>query len=76
VSYVERVNCELSELLERCDADALAAQGALEADKRALSRHTASLQAEVRPAHCLPACLPALVPIGGHPFHDCLVIGR
>ena len=26
VAYVERVNAELSEALERCDADALAAQ--------------------------------------------------
>jgi hypothetical protein len=47
VAFVERVNAELSELLERCDADALAAQGALEGDKAALSRHTAALQAEV-----------------------------
>jgi hypothetical protein len=26
VAYVERVNCELSEMMERCDADAMAAQ--------------------------------------------------
>lgn len=26
VSFVERVNCELSEMIEKCDAEALAAQ--------------------------------------------------
>lgn len=65
VAYVECVNCELSEMLERCDADALAAQGALEADRAALSRHAAALQADVRIGCCqralehlwCPSCL-------------------
>lgn len=60
---MERVNSELSEMVERADADALAAQASLEADKSSLARHTSALQAEVRtraPAcvrHCL--CVPA-----------------
>ncbi len=47
MSYLERVNAELSELLDRCDAETLTAQSTLECDKRELSSHNRALQDEV-----------------------------
>lgn len=48
VGYLERVNAELSELLEKCDAEALSQQGGLQAEKRELANRVRSLQEEVR----------------------------
>ncbi len=41
---MERVNAELSEMLDRYDGDALASQSQLEADKRELAAHGRLLQ--------------------------------
>jgi hypothetical protein len=47
VSFLERVNAELSELLDKYDLEALSAQDALEADKKQLAGHSRTLQEEV-----------------------------
>lgn len=47
VGYLERVNAELCELLEKCDAEALTQQGGLQAEKRELANRTRNLQEEV-----------------------------
>ncbi|KAF8064552.1 hypothetical protein HT031_003352 [Scenedesmus sp. PABB004] len=47
VAYLERVNAELCELLERGDAEALAAAGGLQAEKRELLARMRALQEEV-----------------------------
>ena len=47
VSFLERVNAELSELLDKYDLESLSAQEALEADKKQLAGHSRTLQEEV-----------------------------
>eukprot|EP00878_Enallax_costatus_P003415 GHUV01003625.1.p1 GENE.GHUV01003625.1~~GHUV01003625.1.p1 ORF type:complete len:1706 (+),score=714.87 GHUV01003625.1:54-5120(+) len=47
VNYLERVNAELSELLEKSDVEALNQQGGLQAEKRELANRVRSLQEEV-----------------------------
>jgi hypothetical protein len=49
VGYLERVNAELCELLEKCDAEAISQQGSLQAEKRELTSRMQQLQEEVRP---------------------------
>lgn len=51
VGYLERVNAELCELLEKCDAEALSQQGGLQSEKRELLQRTRQLQEEVRGLH-------------------------
>lgn len=48
VGYLERVNAELCELLEKCDAEALSQQGSLTAEKRELTSRMRQLQEEVQ----------------------------
>jgi hypothetical protein len=48
VGYLERVNAELCELLEKCDAEAISQQGSLQAEKRELTSRMRQLQEEVR----------------------------
>ncbi|WIA18956.1 hypothetical protein OEZ85_003625 [Tetradesmus obliquus] len=51
VGYLERVNAELCELLEKCDAEALSQQGSLTAEKRELTSRMRQLQEEVVRLH-------------------------
>jgi hypothetical protein len=48
VGYLESVNAELCEQLERCDAEALNHQGGLQAEKAELAARMRQLQEEVR----------------------------
>lgn len=48
VGYLERVNAELCELLEKCDVEAISQQGELQAEKRELATRVKALQEEVR----------------------------
>ena len=48
VGYLESVNAELCEQLERCDAEALNQQGGLQAEKAELAARMRQLQEEVR----------------------------
>jgi hypothetical protein len=48
VGYLESVNAELCEQLERCDAEALSHQGGLQAEKAELAARMRQLQEEVR----------------------------
>lgn len=47
VGYLESVNAELCEQLERCDAEALSQQGGLQAEKAELATRIRQLQEEV-----------------------------
>lgn len=49
VGYLESVNAELCEQLERCDAEAFSHQGGLQAEKAELAARMRQLQEEVRP---------------------------
>jgi hypothetical protein len=53
VGYLERVNAELCELLEKCDAEAVSQQGSLQAEKRELTNRMRQLQEEVRHKYCI-----------------------
>lgn len=57
VSYLERVNAELHELLEKYDVESLSQQAALEAEKRQLATHTRQLQQEVGRLQVRMICL-------------------
>jgi hypothetical protein len=48
VQYLEAVNAELCEQLERCDATAISQQGGLAAEKAELAARMRQLQEEVR----------------------------
>jgi hypothetical protein len=48
VGYLERVNAELCELLEKCDVEALSQQSSLQEEKRELTSRVRQLQEEVR----------------------------
>jgi hypothetical protein len=48
VGYLESVNAELCEQLERSDAEALSQQGGLQAEKAELAARARQLQEEVR----------------------------
>jgi len=47
VGYLESVNAELCEQLERCDVEALTQQGSLQAEKAELAARMRQLQEEV-----------------------------
>lgn len=52
IGYLESVNAELCEQLERCDAEALSHQGGLQAEKAELASRMRQLQEEVGLSPC------------------------
>jgi hypothetical protein len=56
VGYLESVNAELCEQLERCDAEAFSHQGGLQAEKAELAARMRQLQEEVSTPPFLVCC--------------------
>jgi hypothetical protein len=58
VGYLESVNAELCEQLERSDTEALSHQGGLQAEKAELAARARQLQEEVRVWHTVESGRP------------------
>lgn len=57
VGYLESVNAELCEQLERCDAEAFSHQGGLQAEKAELAARMRQLQEEVSTLYSVCVCV-------------------